>query len=124
MAGRSQGRGDGMEQPSEEPSTPLEALCYGLPRAGRRAHLHTLLPVLRAVQLVVLVTVIVLAVLQERDLLQHRAAQALSAVLAGRVPALDGVGEMGRGQSCRATKLSWERAEAAGRSLSPGEPRL
>lgn len=31
MAGRSQGRGEGMEQPSEEPSRPLEALCCGAP---------------------------------------------------------------------------------------------
>lgn len=116
--------GKGWSSPQRSQARPWRPSATGSPRAGRRAHLHTLLPVLRAVQLVVLVTVIVLAVLQERDLLQHRAAQALSAVLAGRVPAQDGVGEMGRGQSCRATKLSWERAEAAGRSLSPGEPRL
>ena len=44
-------------------------LCMGLlldrapPGRGRRAHLHALLPVLRAVQLIVLVTVIVLAAL-------------------------------------------------------------
>lgn len=65
------------------------------PGRGQRAHLHSLLPVLRTVQLIILVTVIILAVLQEGDLLQHRATQALSAVLAGRVPAQDGGGAEG-----------------------------
>ena len=41
---------------------------------GPRAHLHTLLLVLHAVQLIVLITVFVLTVWREGDLLQHRAA--------------------------------------------------
>lgn len=55
--------------------------------SGSRAHLHTLLLVLHTVQLVVLVAVLVLAVLQEGDLLQHRAAQALLPVFACCIPA-------------------------------------
>lgn len=56
---------------------------------GEGAHLHARLPVLRAVQLIVLVAVLVLAVLQEGDLLQHRATHALFAIFAGRIPAHD-----------------------------------
>lgn len=56
---------------------------------GRGAHLHPLFLVLHTVQLVVLVTVLVLTALQEGDLLQHRAAQALFAIFACRVPAHD-----------------------------------
>ena len=83
-----------MDQASEEPEdTPRGPLHAGGPSwigaPGSRPHLHALLLVLHAVQLVVLVTVLVLAVLQEGDLLQHRAAQALFAVLAGRIPAQD-----------------------------------
>ena len=107
--------GKGWSSLQKSPARPGGPLCMGLlldrapPGRGRRTHLHALLPVLRAVQLIVLVTVIVLAVLQEGDLLQHRATQALSAVLAGRVPAQDGGGAGGGGVS------------PAG-SLSPGEP--
>lgn len=44
---------------------------------------------LHTVQLIVLVAVLILTVLQEGNLLQHRATQALSAIFTRRIPAHD-----------------------------------
>lgn len=75
MAGRSQGRGKGMEQPSEEGQAgPWRPSAAGLlPWAGvsAAAPSHSTSCAARRPASSILVTVIVLAVLQERDLLQH-----------------------------------------------------
>lgn len=55
-----------------------------------KTHPHTLLLVLHAVQLIVFITVLILAVLEEGDLLQYRTAQALLAVFASCIPAKTG----------------------------------
>lgn len=67
--------------------TKQEVLGGGVTWHSTRAHLHALLLVLHAVQLVILIAVLVLAVLQEGDLLEHGAAQAFFAVFACRIPA-------------------------------------
>lgn len=107
------GRGEGMEQPSEEPSRPLEALCYGGSSwAGWRA---TFTRAQRAVQLVV-PSLSSSSQCCRKGICSSTEPPKRSLPSLPAVPAQDGVGERGRGQSCR------DKAQPGARGRLGAEP--